>query len=138
MAKAVLHPMIRTISGRVGSLVFYESRGNQYIRRYVIPRNPNTPAQHSQRALFASAVFRWQHISESAKERWKTKARNIPMSGYNLFISTYLFENDSSQDTEPFCNSSYQLRSHSVFDSIPTHNNSEMHKKSVLEGNGGP
>ncbi len=37
------------MSGKIGSLVYYVINGKQYVRNYVIPDNPNTPAQHRHR-----------------------------------------------------------------------------------------
>jgi hypothetical protein len=107
MARIQFDPMIKSLSGRVGSLVFYMNRGQAYARSYVIPRNPDTPAQRKRRALFADAVRAWQTIPEIQKDLWNLKARRLVMSGYNLFISIFCRADGSVPDSDT-------LRSHSV------------------------
>jgi hypothetical protein len=104
--------MIRSLSGRVGSLVFYMNNGQAYARSYVIPRNPDTPAQRKRRALFADAVRAWQTIPEMQKKLWNHKARRLIMSGYNLFISIFCRTDGSVPDSDT-------LRSHSVSSLYP-------------------
>jgi hypothetical protein len=99
--------MIKSLSGRVGSLVFYMNHGQAYARSYVIPRNPDSPSQRKRRCLFAAAVRAWQHIPEMQKKLWNAKARRLVMSGYNLFISIFCRADGSVPDTDT-------LRSHSV------------------------
>jgi hypothetical protein len=119
MAKVTLHPMLLGISGKIGSIVFYSYRNNQYARRYVIPKNPNTPAQKSRRELFAEAVNKWQNLPEHKKSRWNNDARNQAISGYNLFISVYLGSKTPSEEEKTGISDAillYQIRSHSVYD----------------------
>ena len=118
MAKVTLHPMIRSISGKVGMLVFYTSRNNQYARRYVIPHNPDTSAQKDRRNLFAEAVALWQSLPEYKKFQWNNKATGKILSGYNLFISTQLRlqNNESEHQTNTLSVLlPYMIRSHSVY-----------------------
>jgi hypothetical protein len=118
MAKVILHPMILGISGKIGSLVFYSYRNNQYVRRYVIPKNPNTPAQRSRRELFGEAVNKWQNLKGYKKDQWNSNARNKRMSGYNLFISTRLSSEPSEREESGVYEDvlSYHIQSHSVYD----------------------
>jgi len=44
------------ISGKVGDVVGASWKGIAYIRQYVIPANPNTPAQQVERTAFADLV----------------------------------------------------------------------------------
>jgi hypothetical protein len=120
MAKVTLTLMIHRISGRIGTPVFYAYRKNQYARRYVIPRNPNTPAQKNRRELFANVVAAWQMLQNYKKDQWNQKAVLEKMSGYNLFISFRLNAgtNASKNKTEEsFLSLPCQIQSHSVFDS---------------------
>jgi hypothetical protein len=89
MACVTLHPALQSISGRIGNIVFYSSKGQQFARSYVIPRNPNTAAQRERRTLFAEAVTRWQSLSEHSKEKWNRKALGTVRTGYTLFISQF-------------------------------------------------
>lgn len=107
MAKIEFDSMIKSLSGRVGNFVFYMNNGNAYARRYVVPRNPDTPDQHKRRTRFADAVHAWQKLTDTEKKLWNAKARRRLMSGYNLFISAFCIA-DSPLKV------SYMLRSHSV------------------------
>ena len=122
MAYVILNSVIRSMSGRVDSLVFYAYGGRQFARRYVVPANPDTVEQKKGRRRFAEAVAAWQSLSDESKERWNKKCRNRPLSGYNLFISEYLHADrrasESEAVTEPVGLSSYPVRSHSVSDTL--------------------
>jgi hypothetical protein len=118
MAHVQLNPILLSLSGRIGSLVFYPSRGNQYVRRYVIPCNPDTPVQRIQRELFAQAVSRWQTISESTRIRWNNKARATNRTGYNLFISAYLRIRKGILTGKSSVSSSLLIQSLSVYASL--------------------
>jgi hypothetical protein len=96
MATAAPGIIIKSISGRIGSVVFYTRRHTasgtitQCVRAHVIPRNPDTEAQRAVRRSFADAVRSWQSMSPVEQNSFNRKARYLNMSGYNLFISNYL------------------------------------------------
>lgn len=90
MAKANINPLLKSIRGRFGNVVFYNRHGNTYIRRHVMPRNPRTMVQQLNRYAFAEAVRLWQAMPADERYRFIRKARNLNMSGYNLFISEYM------------------------------------------------
>jgi hypothetical protein len=122
MAIAIVHPMLRGISGRIGSLVFYSYNGTQYVRQYVVPHNPDTSAQRRRRELFAEAVSRWQSISESAQERWNRKAKGTVRTGYTLFISVFLKGEELLSEAISAVSNSYHIKSLSVYASIAAGN----------------
>jgi hypothetical protein len=122
MAIAIVHPMLRSISGRIGSLVFYSYNGTQYVRQYVVPRNPDTSAQRRRRELFAEAVSRWQSISESAQERWNRKAMGTVRTGYTLFISVFLKGEELISEAVSAVSNSYHIKSLSVYASMAAGN----------------
>jgi len=45
VATATLNPAINSIRGGVGSLVFYTRNGKTVMRQWIMPPNPNSPAQ---------------------------------------------------------------------------------------------
>ncbi len=90
MARAKPNILINSISGRIGSVVFYTRRGRQCVRLHVIPRNPDTEAQRVVRRSFGDAVRSWQSMTEDEKYAYNRQARYLNMSGYNLYISKYL------------------------------------------------
>ncbi|MBN2041550.1 MAG: hypothetical protein JW864_16050 [Spirochaetes bacterium] len=93
MATAALNPIIQSISGRFGNAVFYRRGNTQCVRTYVVPRNPDTALQREIRKSFASAVKSWQAMTQEEKYAYTRKARNLGMTGYNLFISVYITGN---------------------------------------------
>ena len=101
MAIATLHPMFRSISGRVGGVVFYSYNEVTYFRAYVVPRNPDTSAQRSNRRLFARAMRAWQELSLFDKGSFNRRARRLGMTGHNLFISRYMARRAPSCAEEP-------------------------------------
>ncbi|MBN2403170.1 MAG: hypothetical protein JXN64_12320 [Spirochaetes bacterium] len=96
MATAALNPIITSISGRMGGVVFYSRHGRQCVRSHVIPRNPDTEAQKACRRTFAGAVKSWQSMAQDEKYIFIRKARYLQMSGYNLYISQYMTKRASA------------------------------------------
>jgi hypothetical protein len=88
MASVTLNPLIRSISGRLCHIVYYQSHGRQFARCCVVPRNPDTAAQRSRRELFAAAVRSWQLLDDCTKDQWNKKAAGIHTRGYNLYVSS--------------------------------------------------
>jgi len=56
MATAYLNPIITSLRGGVGSLVFYKRYGKTIMRAWVMPPNPRTQAQQANRERFARAM----------------------------------------------------------------------------------
>lgn len=77
-------------SGQVGkSGVFASWRGIQYRRKYVIPSNPNTPAQQKVRNSFANAVDKWHTFNSLQQQAYGPLASGQPKTGYNIFIGRW-------------------------------------------------
>ncbi len=90
MARVTLNYDLRSLNGRMGDVVFYQRFGRQFMRPYVKPGNPNTPAQRARRGAFREAVKAWQALHEESRKEWSRRARRRGRSGYNVFISSYL------------------------------------------------
>lgn len=90
MAKAKLNPILTSMHGRIGNMVFYRRRNKEYVRMYVIPRNPDTESQRIVRRTFADAVKSWQAMTGDERYKFNRKARYLCKSGYNLYISEYM------------------------------------------------
>ena len=82
--------MIKSLHGRIGDTVYVFRKGKQHTRPYVIPRNPDTPAQRARRSVFADAVRAWKELSVEEKEGLNKEACRMKRSGYNLFIGRYM------------------------------------------------
>jgi hypothetical protein len=98
MAIVQLHPMFVSLSGNLGGLVHANRYGSQYVRRLVIPFNPDTPQQRLCRKSFAEAVASWQGLAPYKQAQWNAKARLRKRNGYNLFIAEFLRKKYSSSD----------------------------------------
>ncbi len=101
MAQAFLNPVFTGISGKVGGLVLYEWNGRTLMRRYVVPRNPDTPAQRANRDLFREAMRSWQALADSEKASYNRRAARLRMTGHNLFISCYMRIHSPAQPELP-------------------------------------
>jgi hypothetical protein len=76
-----------TASGKWDEFVYVTTAGKTYLRRYVIPRNPRTAPQQTQRNYFRIAVAHYQQESPETKLFWKEQAKSIRgKSGYNLYL----------------------------------------------------
>ncbi|RLC78922.1 MAG: hypothetical protein DRJ03_24445 [Chloroflexi bacterium] len=55
-----------------------------------IPFNPRTDAQKQHRAKYGQLVQQWNLLSPEQKQQWEQQAKPLNISGYNLFMATYL------------------------------------------------
>lgn len=72
--------------------VYYVVDNLQYARAHVIPFNPKTVLQQSNRTKFAQAVTAWAGLTQAEKEVFNNYARllDLQMSGYNFFIKSFM------------------------------------------------
>ncbi len=82
--------MIEEAHGRLDRYVLFTRNGRIFARIHVIPANPRTIRQQEGRYRFRKAVQCWQNLDASEKFRWNGRAKNLSMSGYNLFIGAYM------------------------------------------------
>jgi hypothetical protein len=59
-------------------------------RAYVKPTDRHTPAQLAQRMKMRDAVASWHTIDPDLKATYRARAKPLNMTGFNLYISTYL------------------------------------------------
>jgi hypothetical protein len=65
------------MSGRSGGYVYYRSKGRQRWHRYIIPRDPRTPAQQRSRAVFGAASKTWsesEELTDELRDAWHADA----------------------------------------------------------------
>lgn len=86
-------------SGKLGDLlVFGKWKGIDVARSYVVPANPNTAAQSTQRGYMTGAVDEWHTAGAPAlegndKSAWDRFAGVLgPMSGFNAFTKEWMTE----------------------------------------------
>ncbi|MFH0816046.1 MAG: hypothetical protein V1934_04445 [Methanobacteriota archaeon] len=76
------------LRGKFGDRVHYKRNGKYYSRRYVKPRDPKTPAQLRQRALFREANTLWHAFSSEEREYVKSLADEQP--AFSEFMREYI------------------------------------------------
>jgi hypothetical protein len=67
-------------SGRWRDRVYYMRGGRQCWRRYVVPKDPRTPAQLRQRAALSAASKAWSHsqrLTEEQRQDWRVAGAKI-------------------------------------------------------------
>ena len=78
-------------SGQIAkTLVYGDWKGIDIVRKYVIPANPNTAGQQTQRGYFASAVEDWHTDGFTAIDvaAWNlyALAQKVAASGFNMLV----------------------------------------------------
>lgn len=93
----ILQGILGGFSGKVGPVVGGKWKDIDYMRGYVIPENPNTPAQQTVRLKFAKMVlFARALLSMVLQPFWDPY--HTDMSGFNAFISENYSTLDGSND----------------------------------------
>jgi len=90
MAKINLAPFISSISGRMGGVVYKNTRYGTALSAYESPSNPNTAAQRAVRNSFTKATQAWRNLTPAQAGAWNTWAStygNSNWSGFNWFVS---------------------------------------------------
>ena len=87
------------LSGRSGEWVYYMRGRKQCRRRYVLPRDPRSPAQLRARAALAAASRFWSHspqLTDQERDTWEAAANKVqsrprldqsgPLTGQQYFV----------------------------------------------------
>lgn len=75
-------------SGQVGkALVYSKWKGRPYVRKYVIPTNPNSMAQRSVRMLMTFLTQQWGSLSDNDKNSWAALAAQSNYAPFNAYTS---------------------------------------------------
>jgi hypothetical protein len=78
-------------SGSIAKTQVYSTwKGRPYVRRHVIPRDPNTAEQQSVRGLFAFLNDLWKYLPSGALGAWKLYADNSRFTDRNGWIKQNL------------------------------------------------
>jgi hypothetical protein len=81
----------KIMSGRCGSYVYSWWKGKLHRRRYVVPRDPRTPAQRRSRGAFGKAAKAWSEnvpLTEAQRHAWYATAAKIK-SSFRLGLSGF-------------------------------------------------
>ena len=60
---------------------------------FYTPTNPQTEPQQAWRLIFSNGVDAWHLLNEEEKEGYRARAKDLNMTGFNLFMSEYLLAN---------------------------------------------
>lgn len=86
MARVIFSALISAASGKIGDVVMSRWKGIPYVRRRVIPANPQTGKQCLQRHCLKVALLLWQSVKSWCKAPWVLAATGYALSGYNMFM----------------------------------------------------
>jgi hypothetical protein len=87
MARITYSPVVTGASGAAGDAVFSSWKGRGYIRKRVVPHNPQTEAQMAQRDAMTEAVALWQSLDSTLQDGYTKGAVQLQISGYNDFVA---------------------------------------------------
>lgn len=97
MAKLTGPLMSLGASGQLGkTLVYADWKGIKYARQHVVPANPNSAAQQTQRGYMQEAVALWHHIVyalnavDKANLNREAAQQASAQSGFNRFTRNYV------------------------------------------------
>ena len=88
MARIKANPVAHIISGRLGDMVYYNYRGQQYVRKS--PRRVETASalQAGQRMRFGAAIGFYRELKRAGFDAfWQRAAKGLVLSGYNLAMA---------------------------------------------------
>lgn len=86
MARVIFSALFSAASGRIGDVVCSKWKGIPYVRRRVVPANPQSGDQCLQRYMLKVALLLWQSIKSWAKVPWDLNVSGEALSGYNQFM----------------------------------------------------
>ena len=70
----------KPMSGRMGAFVYSYYNGRLHWHRYVVPKDPRTPAQRRSRAAFGKASKAWsenQPLTQEQRDDWYAAAATV-------------------------------------------------------------
>lgn len=86
MARIIYSPLVGSMSGKMADAVAFTWNGINVIRQRVIPTNPNTAAQQTQRSHLARIAEMWRSLPANVQTFLGTIAQDRGgLSGYNVF-----------------------------------------------------
>jgi hypothetical protein len=68
-------------SGHLGTFISFKTRHGQSRRRYVIPKNPRSPAQVRVRTRITNVSGRWRTLTDAQRAAWIAAGAQVPSHG---------------------------------------------------------
>jgi len=86
-------------AGQIGKTMVHASwRGVPYVRKYVMPANPNTANQQKTRSVFSWLNAAWKLLAADAQAPWTANAAGRPYTNRNQWIKSNLPDLRSGTD----------------------------------------
>jgi len=79
MAKIVFGGGVSLASGKIGGTVYSRNKGGSYSRNFVVPTNPQTSKQSTQRNLLSLKSAAWRTLTDGERDGWETWAAANPV-----------------------------------------------------------
>jgi len=95
--KVRLSVLLSGISGKSGDVVGSNWKGRAYVRRRVIPANPQTQKQQDQRNALARLVECFQALTSREKTFLDKLGADEALSGYNVYVGRNISEEKQYQ-----------------------------------------
>ncbi len=92
MATVIWSALLSDARGKIGDVVFSGWKGRAYVRRRVIPANPNSAAQQAIRTAMTLCVASWQSFSVNEKASWTDYAASRAISTFNSFTQSNIVQ----------------------------------------------
>jgi len=78
-------------AGTIGGTITYQHIHRTNIaRKKPIPTDPQTDLQLDRRSLYRCVCYMWHSLIATEKQQWETDARRHRITGFNLYMRTYL------------------------------------------------
>lgn len=91
MAKPTAPLLSFDASGQIANSLVYSSwKGRPYVRRYVVPANPNSTAQQATRNVFAASNSFWKGAGSLARAPWTLFATGQTLTDRNAYQGRYV------------------------------------------------
>lgn len=117
IAGVILSGILGKVSGKVGPVVGGDWKGINYLRSYVIPANPQTPGQVTQRTRFTTIQdYARQVLSTLIQPYWDQYQTG--QSGYNAIMSDWLLNADANDLLVSDCSVSKGTLSQQLLDGV--------------------
>lgn len=88
--RVTLSPMVQSVTGKSGGVVFQNVRGNQQALRFRKSGNPRTEGQVLTRSLMRHSGLLYSTFDDFARQAWDWKVEHQRHSGCSVFTSAFM------------------------------------------------
>lgn len=104
MARVTYSPIVSSASGKTSGVVFSSWKGRAYIRKLIIPNNPQSAAQQAVRDSLNPCITCWRSLLTVLRTWLDVTQVDDRLSGYNWYIKANRAaeQADTVHDVSPF------------------------------------